>query len=427
MDLKQGLFQYIPGGDTLSIIILYFVGTAALAFLVAPVLIRLFLNLGITRTRKGDNELATQLDEQKGKIGTPIMGGLIVIFSVFVITLIFNWQTLIINNIRYSFTYLPIGAMILAASIGGIDDLLNVFGKVREQPKPLKLHIKLATVHKSLFKRIYYLVTIPWAAFKRGMLFLGSTPKSGLQVHEKLILQAIVGITVGLWVYFKNENSTIWIPLLFQYDWFISLINFFPFFQAIPEISSVDIGWLMVPFIALTIMTISNAVNFTDGMDGLAGGLLLIAFSAYTVIAFNISEYGKIIGNELIYGNRAVAYLAASAAGALLAYLYFNVKPARVQMGDVGSLGIGTLLSVIAIILDREFTLIFIAGVFLMNGVISRLLQKFWRLAFKRKLFRYIPLHYHFEAKGWPEEKVVMRFMIVALVFAAVGVYLAGL
>jgi phospho-N-acetylmuramoyl-pentapeptide-transferase len=427
MDQVQNFFRYIPGGDTLSILILYFIGTSILAFILSPLIINTLFRLKITRTRKGDNEIATQLDEQKGKIGTPIMGGLIVIISVFLITVIFNWRTLTIDGVRYSFTYLPIGAMILAACIGGIDDLLNVFGKNRLQPKPIGLHLKLMRVHKVWWKRILYFFLIPWAIFSRLMLFLGSKPKSGLQVHEKLLLQAIVGITVGLWVYLKNENSTIWIPYLLQFDWFISFINFFPFFIARPDLNSVDIGWLMVPFITLVIMTISNSVNFSDGMDGLAGGLLLISFAAYSVIAFNISEYGSLIGNQLVYGNRAIAYLSASAAGALLAYLYFNVKPARVQMGDVGSLGIGTLLSVIAVVLDREFTLLLIAGMFLLNGVFSRLLQAFWKKVFKRRLFRFIPLHYHFEAKGWPEEKVVMRFMIISLILTAFGVYLAGI
>ncbi len=427
MDQVQNFFRYIPGGDTLSIIILYFLGTSILAFILAPFIIGGLYRLKIQRTRKGDDELATKLDEQKGKIGTPIMGGLIVILSVVIITFIFNWDTITIGGVRYSYTFLPIGALVLAACIGGIDDLLNIFGKVRKQPIPVSLHIKLAFVHKNFLNRIFYLITIPWAVFKRSMLFLGSKPKSGLQVHEKLLLQALVGITVGLWVYIKNNNSTIWIPILMQYEWFQNLVNFLPFIQAVPAINSIDIGWLMVPFIALTIMTISNAVNFSDGMDGLAGGLLLLAFSAYTVMAFNVSEYGRVVSDQLVYGNRAVAYLSASAAGGLLAYLYFNVKPARVQMGDVGSLGIGTLLSVIAIILDREFTLLFIAGIFLMNGVFSRLLQKIWRTTFKKKLFRYIPLHYHFESKGWPEEKVVMRFMIISIILTAIGVYLAGL
>jgi phospho-N-acetylmuramoyl-pentapeptide-transferase len=427
MSEVQDLFKSIPGGDTLSIIILYFIATAILAFAMSPIIIHILYVLNIRRTKKGDGELATQLDERKGKLGTPIMGGMIVVLAVLIVTLIFNWQTLTIGNIKYSYTYLPIGAMVLAACIGGIDDLLNIFGKVRQQPKPLKLHIKLIFVHKSFFKRFYYLLTTPWAAMKRFMLFLGSKPKSGLQVHEKLILQAIVGITVGLWVYLKNEKTTIWIPYLLKFDWFVNFIDFLPFIDALPKISSVYIGWLIVPFIALTIMTIANAVNFTDGMDGLAGGLLLLAFGAYTIIAFNISEFGRINDIPLVYGNRAVAYLAASSAGALLAYLYFNAKPARVQMGDIGSLGIGTLLSVIAIILNREFALIFIAGVFLINGIGSRILQSFWKKVFKKKLFRYIPLHYHFEAKGWPEEKVVMRFMVVSILLTAIGVYLAGI
>jgi len=418
MQPVQNLFSFIPGGDTISISILYFLGSAFLALVISPVLISVLYRLNIIRTSKGD-QVSKLFDEGHGKIGTPIMGGLIIITATLIITFLFNWKR--------EYTYVPIGAMMLSASIGGIDDLLNIFGGIRKQPIPVALHIKLAFVHKSLIRRIYYFITIPWAAFKRLFLFIGSKPKSGLQVHEKILLQAFIGVTVGMWVYFKNGVSTIWVPYIFNIDWVTAFFNFIPGFRVIPEINSVDIGWMIVPFVALTIMTISNAVNISDGMDGLSGGLLMIAFTAYGIIAYGISEYGKLIGSEAAYGNRSIVYLCATISGSLIAYLYFNVKPARVQMGDVGSLAIGAVLSIIAIMLRKEITLVFIAGVFLMNGIISRIWQRLWYKFTGKRFFKMIPLHYHFEMQGWPEEKVVTRFWLVSIVLTALGIWIAGL
>lgn len=418
MQSVQNIFSFIPGGDTISISILYFLGSVILAFILSPLIINILYKLHIIRTSKGD--LVSKIfDQTQGKIGTPIMGGLIIIITTLVITFVFNWKR--------EYTYVPIGGMILSACIGGVDDLMNIFGSPRKLPIPIRLHIKLALNHKNWLKRIYYFITIPYAVFKRLLLFIGSKPKSGLQVHEKIILQTFIGITIGIWVYFKNGVSTIWIPYIFNIKWIAAILDLIPGFNVMPEINSIDIGWLMVPFVAITIMTMSNAVNISDGMDGLSGGLLMIAFIAYGIIAFQISEYGKIIENVSIYGNRSIVYFCATVCGSLLAYLYFNVKPARVQMGDVGSLAMGAVLSIIAIMLRKEITLLFIGGVFLFNGIISRILRKLWYQITGKKLFKMLPLHYHFAMLGWPEEKVVTRFWLISIILTAFGIWLAGI
>jgi phospho-N-acetylmuramoyl-pentapeptide-transferase len=416
MNPAQDILDFLPYGNTLSKVLLYFIGSAIIAFILAPFIINILYKLRIHRVAKGD--VISQSDYDKGKIGTPIMGGFIVVATVILITYLFNWER--------NFTFLPIGALILSSCVGGIDDLLNIFGQARKQPKPLKLHLKLIRVHKSRSMRIFYFITTPWAALKRFFLFLGSKPKSGLQVHEKIIAQAFIGITVGVWVYYKVGWSDVWIPYISSFDFLTQLINAFPFFMVDEVRSTIDIGALMIPFIAVTIMTITNAVNISDGMDGMAAGLLVNAFLGYTIIAFNLSLpfLNNSTGNEDF---RYISYLCATTSGALLAYLYFNVKPARVQMGDFGALGLGTLLSVIAIVLHREFTLLFLCGVFLFNGIISRIIQKVWKKLTGTKLFRMIPLHYHFELKGWPEEKIVMRFWIISAVLTAMGIWLGSL
>lgn len=425
MNQVQELFNFLPYGNTLSKTLLYFIASAVLAFALAPLIIHILYSLNIRRVSKGD--IVGKIDEEKGKLGVPIMGGLIVIITTCIITLIFNWER--------QFTWLPIGTLLLSSSLGGIDDLLNIFGKDRKQPKPIKIHVRLAFVHKSLLKRIYYFITIPWAVIKRSLLFLGSKPRSGLQVHEKLLVQMFIGLTVSLWVYSKVGWSDVWIPYILHFSFLRNILETIPGVSVNLAKSSVNIGWLMVPFITLTIMTVTNAVNISDGMDGMSGGLMLMGFLAYGAIAFNLSQtvcLNPQLGCttslfEPNTGYRYIAYLCSTISGSLLAYLYFNVKPARVQMGDVGTLGLGTLLSVIAIITHREFTLIFIAGIFLFNGIIARFIQAFWKRVFGRKLFRVIPIHYHFELKGWPEEKVVMRFWIIGIILTAIGVWIAGI
>jgi phospho-N-acetylmuramoyl-pentapeptide-transferase len=414
----QQLFDFLPYGTTLSKSLLYFLGTAVLAFLIAPAIIDTLYDLKIRRNGKGDQ--ATLMDENKGKIGTPIMGGLIVIISVLIITLLFNWER--------NFTWLPIGAFVLSSCIGGIDDLLNIFGGTRKAPKPFRLHLKLARVHKSPLKRFFYTVTLPWAALVRFFKVLGSVSKKGLQPHEKILVQTFIGTTVALWIYNKVGWDSIWIPYFLNIGWISTLIDALPGVSVNAETSSIVIGWLMVPFIVLTILTVTNAVNITDGMDGLAGGLLLSSFIGYAIIAYNFSLLAlrPEFAGRGYEDYRHITYLCATVAGALVAYLYFNVKPARVQMGDVGSLALGTLLSVIAIVLHREFTLLFIAGMFLIDGIASTLLQIFY-IKFKgRKLLKMSPLHYHFELNGWPEEKVVMRFWIWGGMLVAFGIWIAG-
>jgi phospho-N-acetylmuramoyl-pentapeptide-transferase len=231
---------------------------------------------------------------------------------------------------------------------------------------------------------------------------------------------------VGYWIYVVKDQHILWLPYILRFEFVRDFFTFFGF-KISPSLNSIDIGWLIVPLIALIIMTVSNAVNISDGMDGLAGGLLLIAFTAYGIIAFGIAQSGLLKGNDELYEFRSIAYLCATSAGAILAYLYFNVKPARVQMGDVGSLAIGTLLSIIAVVLYRELTLLFIAGVFVFNGVISRLIQTIWLKITGKKLFLMIPFHYHLKKIGWTEEKIVMRFWIIGALLTAIGVYIAGL
>ena len=172
------------------------------------------------------------------------------------------------------------------------------------------------------------------------------------------------------------------------------------------------IGWLIVPLFMLVVISTANAVNISDGLDGLAGGLLATSFAAYAVIA-------------LLQGRYGVAAFCMTVVGSLLAYVWFNIYPARFFMGDVGSFSLGMALGVVAMITDTLILLPVIGFVFVAEAgsVIIQTISKKTRHG--KKIFRISPVHHHFEAIGWPETKVTMRFWVVGQVMAVVGLVLA--
>lgn len=179
----------------------------------------------------------------------------------------------------------------------------------------------------------------------------------------------------------------------------------------VPFYGDVMIGWWIVPLFILAVVATGNAVNISDGLDGLAGGLLAISFGTFGVIA-------------VLQGNTGIAGFCFTVLGALLSYLWFNIYPARFFMGDVGSFAFGTSLGVVAMLTDTLFLLPLIGLVFVVEAG-SSLLQITSKRFFGRKIFASAPIHHHLEAKGWPETKVTMRFWVIGCVCAFLGVLLA--
>ncbi len=212
---------------------------------------------------------------------------------------------------------------------------------------------------------------------------------AGLRTRVKLLLILSVATAAGLYSYHKLGYTSLALP-------FFGQINF---------------GWWLVPFIIFVIVATANAVNITDGLDGLAGGLLAIAFSAYAMIAFFQDNYG-------------IAAFCATVVGTLLAYTWFNIYPARFFMGDVGSFALGTALAIVALLTDTLLVLPVIAGIFVIEAG-SSAIQIVSKKFFKRKVFLSAPVHHHLEAIGWPETKVTMRFWVLGAVFAVMGIMLA--
>jgi phospho-N-acetylmuramoyl-pentapeptide-transferase len=212
---------------------------------------------------------------------------------------------------------------------------------------------------------------------------------AGLRAPIKFAMISVVGLIGAVFFYYKLGYTAI----------------------QLPGGGFLELGILLIPLFVLVIVSTSNAVNISDGVDGLAGGLLVSAFGAFGVIA-------------ALQGLFGIAGFCMTVVGALLAYVWFNIAPARFIMGDVGSFGFGTALGVVAMLTDTLFLLPLIALVFVAEAG-SSLIQISSKKLFKRKVFIAAPIHHHFEASGWPKTKVTMRFWVIGQVCAALGVILA--
>ena len=354
--------------------------SAIVAFAWAPLLIKLLYKYQLTRSPEYDATLA--MGGRKSKIGVPVMGGLLVIITVAIITYLFNWER--------RFTWVPIGVMLLAATLGGIDDVLHIYGH-RRRSRKLKQVLTLIRVHRYWYMRLWYLLTLPWWIFKRLSVWLSRDPGKGIHVHEKLILQFIAGAITAWWVYAKLGGD--WLKVFVPFDGYV------------------NIGVWIVALIIFFVMFTANAVNVADGMDGLAGGALLITFSGLTLLSW-------------LDGYQTIAILNATVVGSLIAYTYFNIKPARFQMGDVGSLGLGALLAINLIIINRMLLLPFFGFIFYLE-LATVIIQVFSRHFLGRRVFTMAPIHHHFELRGWSEEKTVMRFWIIHAAFVLLGLWVA--
>jgi phospho-N-acetylmuramoyl-pentapeptide-transferase len=211
----------------------------------------------------------------------------------------------------------------------------------------------------------------------------------GLRLRDKFVIYAAIAIGGAWWFYQKLGWNTI----------------------GIPHFGSFEIGWLYVPLFILTVIFCAFSMNQTDGLDGLAGGVSMIAFFVFTFIA-------------LAQGKVHLAIFCATMSGSLLAFLWFNINPARFFMGDTGSMALGMTLPIQAFLTNSVVLLPFILVIPFIEGI-STIIQIISKKVFHRKVFLVAPIHHHFEALGWPETKVTMRFWVMAAVGAAVGLMLA--
>lgn len=331
--------------------VLFFTTLSAIVAAFLTPLVTHFLykyKLGKKIRNNGETPIYSQM--HAAKEGTPTMGGILIWGTLLILILSFSLLSKLfpgslfdhLNFLSRSETFLPLGALIIAAAIGLFDDWLDVRGK--------------------------------------GVLGGG-----GLKLRHRLLIYTLIAIVGALWFYFKL-------------DWTVFHVPFFGNFE---------IGAWYIPLFIFIIVATSFSVNETDGLDGLAGGTLLAAFLSLAVIAFTQGRYD-------------LATFCGVLIGALVAFLWFNIPPARFYMGDTGSMSLGITLGIIAMLTNSALLLIPI-GIIFVGESLSVLIQICSKRLFKKKVFLSAPIHHHFQAAGWSEAKVVMRFWIIAAIGAVVG------
>jgi phospho-N-acetylmuramoyl-pentapeptide-transferase len=331
-----------------------------LALVFGPWLIRRLRELQVKQYIRQEGPEAHQK-----KAGTPTMGGVLIVLSTMVPTLL--WA-----DLKNGFVLLTLFALLAFAVIGFIDD----YAKVSKQ---------------------------------RNL---------GLTSRQKFLLQILVSFMVGVGLLMLSTRSTYSTQLVF------------PFFKrlhpdlVIHSLMSSKHFWPLaflpfLIFVSVVIAGASNAVNLTDGLDGLAIGCTVIAAGAFTVLTYVSSNYrwATYLDIQYIPHVGELTVFCGALVGASLGFLWYNAHPADIFMGDVGSLSLGGTLGVIAVIIKQEILLFFVGGIFVIEALSVILQVGSFKLRGKR-IFRMAPIHHHFELMGWSESKVIVRFWIAALVFA---------
>lgn len=226
----------------------------------------------------------------------------------------------------------------------------------------------------------------------------------GLPARWKFFWQAVIGFSVAYYLYYFSTPADTHLLIPFMKDFSISL------------------GWLFIPFVFLVIVGSSNAVNLTDGLDGLAimpCVFIAIAFGIFAYVTGHV-KFANYLDIPFIPGVGELAIFCGSLVGAGLGFLWFNTYPAQVFMGDVGSLGLGAGLGVLAVVVRQELVLFIMGGIFVLETLSVILQVASFKLTGKR-IFRMAPIHHHFELKGWPEPRVIVRFWIISFILVLVG------
>jgi phospho-N-acetylmuramoyl-pentapeptide-transferase len=238
--------------------------------------------------------------------------------------------------------------------------------------------------------------------------FLKLRKGNGITAKEKVLLQIFLSLAIGVYLLYFDPTRAEYATRL--------TIPFFKSFQP-------DLGFGYLIFIVFIIVGTSNAVNLTDGLDGLAIGPIIVAAFTYTGIVyisghFNFSEYLRI---QHIKGAGEIAIVSSAVLGASLGFLWYNSYPAQMFMGDVGSLSLGGVLGTIAVIVKHELLLILVGGIFVIEALSVIIQVGYFKYTGGKRFFKMAPLHHHFEQLGWSEPKVIVRFWIVAVVLAMIS------
>ncbi len=256
-----------------------------------------------------------------------------------------------------------------------------------------------------IWTAIFALVFFGGIGFTDDYLKISKKNSRGLSARSKLLLQTVGAFTAAIIIYCQPG--------------FDSLLNV-PFFkQAAP-----DLGLFYIPFAAFIIVGTSNAVNLTDGLDGLAISPAIVAFGSYLIFAYlaghvKIASYLQI---PYLPGAGELCILCGALVGAGLGFLWYNAYPAEIFMGDVGSLPLGAVLGTVAVMTKQEILLILVGGLFVFEALSVIFQVSYFKLTGGQRIFRMAPIHHHFEMKGWSEPKVIVRFWIIAIILALMSI-----
>lgn len=328
-------------------------------------------------------------DLHQHKKKTPTMGGALILFSMIIALLLWmDWQS--------SFTLLLFLTTLWLGCLGAIDDYLKM---KRKSSKGIRSKTKfgLQVVFSALFA-LYLFYPPVTKAIECGNWFAPPVTTAQFSDQEELSLEGQEeGQPYGLY----------YLP-----------------FKKTPLIALSGLGLIGAALITILVITgASNAVNLSDGLDGLAAGLVLLVALVLAVFAFvsNHSEIAAYLNISAIKGSVEIGIYLCAMVGACLGFLWYNGYPAQIFMGDTGSLALGGVLGTSAVLLQREFLLALIGGVFVLEAVSVILQVLSYRYRNKKRIFRCTPLHHHFEFKGWPESTVVLRFWIIGWILALIG------
>lgn len=339
--------------DSTQIIRILFLTSLAFVFTVlwTPLLSHFLYKykMGKTIRSKGDTPVFTKLHAYKS--GTPTMGGVLIWVTTLIFSLLFF----------YLAKFLPF-------------EFTKNLNFLTRSETLLPLGALVVTALVGLFD--------DWLDV-RGKGVMGG---GGLTVTYRLLIYAFIALVGAAWFYYKLDWTVLHIPFLGNFE----------------------IGWWYIPFFVFVIIASAFSANESDGLDGLAGGLLLFAFASYGVISFSLGRYNLSAFCGVIIGS-------------LMAFLWFNINPARFFMGDTGAMSLGVTLGIIAMLTNYALLLPIIGFLFVLESlsVILQVLSK--KLRNGKKIFLSAPLHHHFQGRGWSEPKIVMRFWIVAGVSSSIG------
>ncbi len=343
----------IPDLEIIKILVLTSL-SFILAFLLTPVWTHFLYKFKLVKNIRGEGSTPIFSRLHKSKAGTPTMGGVLIWFTVLILALVSLWISKIFP-----------------------DSFLANFNFLTRRETYLPLGALVASALVGLLD--------DWFNITRQ----GGGKGGGLNVKHRLLIYTLIAIFGAWWFYFKLDWDVVRVP-------FIGLFH---------------LGWWFIPFFIFILVSTAFSVNEADGLDGLAGGIVLAAFVSYGTIAFVKGDYN-------------LAAFCGVIIGALLSFLWFNINPARFFMGDTGAMSLGIALGIVAMLTGYPLLLPIIGFLLLFESlsVIIQLTSKKFR---KKKVFLSAPIHHHFEARGWPETKVVMRFWVIAAVLAVLGLIIA--